>query len=156
MTDIWVDIIDAQQQPLDCAAALAWVTHDSMGAQTLFVGRVRDVNHGRCVLGISYDVFVPLAQHSLQHICQEAQQRWGPVMSIYVAHAQGRLPVGGISVVIAVGTPHRDQAYQANRYLIEQIKQRAPIWKLEHYSDGDSQWTQGCQLCHATQDPPPE
>ena len=99
------------------------------------------------MLGVSYGVFEPLARQSFTDICKEAQEKWGKTLSLYIVHGKGRLDVGGISIVIAVGSPHRDEAFKACRYVIEQIKHRSPVWKLEHYADGDSEWTQGCELC---------
>ncbi len=149
-TDVWV----VEDKPLDAMAGLAFVTQNPNGAETMFVGTVRDLNQGQDVLGVSYDVFDALAIHSFEEICDEAQHKWGKALSFYVVHAKGRLPVGGVSIVIAVGSPHRDEAFQACRYVIEQIKHRSPIWKLEHYVNGDSEWTQGCELCtHAHEVP---
>lgn len=146
MAELFVDICDVATQPLDVMAGVTFVTKPGNGALSLFVGTVREINQGRTVLGISYDVFTPLAKHVFTTICTEAQVKWGEALSCYVVHGKGRLSVSGVSIVIAVGAPHRDAACSACRYLIEQIKQRAPIWKLEHYQDGDSQWTEGCQL----------
>lgn len=146
MAELFVDIFDVATQPLDVMAGVSFVTERANGASSLFVGTVREMNQSRTVLGISYDVFTPLAKSVFTAVCDEARAEWGEALSCYVVHGKGRLPVGGVSIVIAVGAPHRDAACTACRYLIEQIKQRAPIWKLEHYQDGDSQWTEGCQL----------
>ena len=71
----------------------------------------------------------------------------GVAMKSYIAHAKGRLGIGDAAVVVAVGTPHRDEAFRACRLIIEAVKHRAPIWKQEHYLDGDSVWSEGCSLC---------
>ena len=147
MAEIFVAVRDVARRPLDVMAGVSFVTRPANGATSLFVGTVREMNQGRTVLGISYDVHAPLAERAFAAICAEVQAEWGEEVSCYVVHGKGRLPVGGVSVVIAVGAPHRDAACTACRYVIEQVKQRAPIWKLEHYEDGDSQWSQGCQLC---------
>ncbi len=147
MGEIFIDIQDIDNQPLTVAEGLAFVTHPRNGAESLFIGTIRDLNQGKKVLGVSYDVFEPLARQSFIDICHEAQTQWGRALSFYVVHAKGRLDVGGIAVIIAVGAPHRDEAFKACRYVIEQVKHRSPIWKLEHYADGDSQWTKGCELC---------
>jgi molybdopterin synthase catalytic subunit len=156
MGEIYTDIWDVSDKKLDAMAALAHVTQNPNGAETLFVGTVRDFNQGKDVLGVSYDVFKPLALQSFNDICKEAQQKWGAhgPLDLYVVHAQGRLDIGGVSIVIGAGSPHRDEAFKACRYVIEQIKHRSPIWKLEHYADGDSQWTQGCELCTHSHDVP--
>ncbi len=147
MGRVFVDVWNVTSKPLNVMEGLAFVTQPSNGAESLFVGAVREFNQGKSVLGVSYDVFEPLARQSFADICKEAQEKWGEALSLYVVHGKGRLKVGGISVVIAVGSPHRDEAFKASRYLIEQIKHRSPVWKLEHYTDGDSEWTQGCELC---------
>lgn len=147
MGEIFVDVWNVESQPLDAMEGLAFVTQPHNGAESLFVGTVRKLNQGKDVLGVSYDVFEPLARQSFTDICKEAQEKWGKSLSLYVVHGKGRLDVGGISIVIAVGSPHRDEAFKACRYVIEQIKHRSPVWKLEHYADGDSEWTQGCELC---------
>ena len=142
-----VSIDNIEDKSLDTAEALAFVDAGANGAQTLFVGVVRNHNMGQSVLGVSYDVFNALAIQSFYDICQEAQEKWGDSLRLYVSHIKGRLEVGGISIVIAAGSPHRDEAFKACRYVIDEIKHRSPIWKLEHYVDGDSEWTQGCELC---------
>jgi molybdopterin synthase catalytic subunit len=147
MEKVFVDVWDIHKRPLDINAGLEFVTRPPNGAEALFIGTVRHHNQGRKVLGVSYDVFEPLAKKMFKDICKEAQEKWGNDLNLYVVHAKGRLPIGGISIVIAAGSPHRDEAFKACRYMIEEIKHRAPIWKLEHYVEGDSQWTQGCELC---------
>ncbi|WP_163933561.1 molybdenum cofactor biosynthesis protein MoaE [Paraferrimonas sp. SM1919] len=149
---VLVEVRDVTDKQLDVAESLGFVTTNECGAEVLFVGTVRDLNQGKDVLGVSYDVFEPLAKQSFTEICQEAMQQWGPKLNLYVSHAKGRLDVGGISIVIAAASPHRVEAFAACRYVIEEIKHRSPIWKLEHYADGDSDWTQGCELCHHNHD----
>lgn len=148
---IFADVWNVDEKPLDAMQGLAHVTGQAEqvrnGAESLFVGTVRNHNLGKKVLGISYDVFIPLAKQSFLEICQEAQIKWGEELDFYVVHAQGKLAIGGVSIVIAVGSPHRDEAFKACRYVIEEIKHRAPVWKLEHYEDGDSEWSKGCELC---------
>lgn len=133
--------------PIDVAAAFAWAADPAHGAANSFIGTVRDLNMGRDVVGVSYDVFDTLALNVFAELAAEARQRWGESLKIYISHFKGRLPVGGISVVIVVGSRHRDESFRACRFLIEEIKHRAPIWKQEHYTDGDSDWVQGHALC---------
>lgn len=146
---VWreLGVRDIAEAPLDVAAALEFVSDPAFGGIAMFVGRVRDLNHGRDVTGVSYDIFAPLALATFAAICEEARAKWGPRLRVHVSHAHGRLDVGGVAVVIAVGTPHRDEAFQACRHVIEAVKHRAPIWKREHFADGESQWSQGCSLC---------
>jgi molybdopterin synthase catalytic subunit len=116
------------------------------GAAALFVGRVRDLNDGRTVQGVSYDVHDALCRRVFERLCQEAVATWGDDLRLWLAHRHGRLAVGEASVVAAASSRHRDDAFRACRYLVEQMKRRAPIWKQEHYVDGDSAWIAGHPL----------
>lgn len=140
-------VVDIASGPLDPAAALDFVSDPGFGGITMFVGRVRDLNHGRAVTGVSYDMFEPLALNGFREIAARAQSDFGPRLKLYIAHAKGRLSVGDLAVVVAAGTPHRDEAFRACRQVIEAVKHTSPIWKQEHYEDGDSVWSEGCSLC---------
>ncbi|PHR63017.1 MAG: molybdopterin converting factor subunit 2 protein [Robiginitomaculum sp.] len=144
---IHVEVRDTEKQVLDPSEALAFVDAPGNGAGALFVGAVRDFNQGRSVKGVSYDVFAPLAEQSFAEICAEAQTKWGENLRLFVVHGKGRLGIGGLSIVIAAGSPHRGEAFSACRYVIEEIKSRSPVWKQEHYVDGDSEWVKGHALC---------
>ncbi len=144
---IHVEVRDTSTQVLDPSEALAFVDAPGNGAGALFVGVVRDFNQGRSVNGVSYDVFAPLAEQNFAEICNEAQAKWGEQLRLFVVHGKGRLGVGGLSIVIAAGSPHRGEAFSACRYVIEEIKSRSPVWKQEHYVDGDSEWVKGHALC---------
>lgn len=148
------EVIDRQDGALDAAAAIAFVSEPAFGGIAVFVGRVRDHNLGREVTGISYDLFDPLALATFAAAVEEATREWGPKLHAYVGHAKGRLAIGDVAVVVAVGTPHRDAAFRACRHIIEAVKHRAPIWKQEHYLDGDSEWSEGCALCAHADAPP--
>jgi molybdopterin synthase catalytic subunit len=142
-------VVDIAHAVLDPAAAIAFVSDPAFGGIALFAGRVRDLNHGRVVTGISYDLFDALALRRFEAIAAQAQVDFGPRLKIFIAHAKGRLAVGELAVVIAAGTPHRDEAFRACRQVIEAVKHTSPIWKQEHYADGDSAWSEGCSLCEA-------
>lgn len=146
-------VVDAAQGALDPAAAIEFVCDPGFGGIDVFIGRVRDLNHGRKVIGISYDLFDALALNGFAQIAARAQAEFGPQLKLYIAHAKGRLAVGDLAVVIAAGTPHRDEAFRACRMVIEAVKHESPIWKQEHYVDGDSVWSEGCSLCGETADP---
>ncbi len=143
-----VAISDIGRARLDPAAAIEFVSAPGFGGVSVFVGRVRDHNHGRAVTGVSYDLFDALALQRFAEIVREVEAEFGPALRLYVDHARGRLAVGDLAVLVAAGTPHRDEAFRACRALIEAVKHRAPIWKQEHYADGDSAWSEGCSLCH--------
>lgn len=142
-------VVDAASGRLDPTAALEFVSDPGFGGITMFVGRIRDLNHGRAVTGITYDMFDALALNVFRQAAAEAAAECGPRLRLYVAHAKGRLAVGDLAVVVAAGTAHRDEAFRACRSVIEAVKHRAPIWKQEHYLDGDSVWSEGCSLCAA-------
>lgn len=132
---------------LSIQKAVDFVDAAQNGALNMFVGKVRNHNMGRSVNAVSYDVFAPLACNVFQELCAEAKGQFGENLRLYIEHCKGKLEIGGISVIIAVGSPHRDESFKACRYLIEQLKIRAPIWKQEHYVDGDSEWVKGHALC---------
>jgi molybdopterin synthase catalytic subunit len=119
----------------------------SHGGRIWFYGTVRNFNHKKPVRALSYDAFQPLAESTFVQICAEAKERWGDSLQAVIVHRIGKLEVGETAVAIGVGMPHRDEAYQASRYIIEQLKIRAPLWKKEHYEEGESDWLQGHALC---------
>jgi molybdopterin synthase catalytic subunit len=140
-------IVDSAQAKINPVDALDFVSNPQFGGYNVFIGRVRQVNQGREVIGISYDIFDALAQVHFDEAIARATHAFGPNIRIWLAHAKGRLNVGDVAVVVAVGTKHRDEAFRACRQLIEEVKHRSPIWKQEHYVDGSSEWSEGCSLC---------
>lgn len=143
----FVHVVDRAREALDPAAALEFVSDPGFGGIDMFVGRVRDHNHGRLVTGISYDLYRPLALARFTAIAEQLQVEFGPQLKLYIVHTLGRLDIGDLAVVVAAGTPHRDEAFRVCRAAIEAVKHTAPIWKQEHYADGDSAWSEGCSLC---------
>ncbi|MCX7117822.1 MAG: molybdenum cofactor biosynthesis protein MoaE [Legionellales bacterium] len=135
------------ETPLSISEAVHAVQDPKFGALDLFVGSVRSMNLGRSVMSVHYDLFEPLTLQIFQSICQETGTQYHDPLAIYLAHFKGKLPVGGLSVIIAVGAPHRHEAFCACRDILETLKKRAPIWKQEHYTDGCSEWVQGHALC---------
>lgn len=129
-------LVDA---PIDIAAIAAELGNVSNGATLLFVGTVRDVNDGRPVSGMEYTAYRSMAERELAAIAHEAGDQFG-TDDIVIEHRLGVLELGDASVVIAVAHPHRGPAYDASRFVIEQLKQRVPIWKLEQYLDGAREW----------------
>src|SRR5688572_8244854 len=126
-------------RPLDPAALLAEVSAPANGAAILFLGTVREVNEGRDVSGIEYSAYAAMAQRELGAIVAEAAARFGSP-HVTVEHRLGTLAVGEASVGIAVAHPHRGAAFDAARFVIEELKRRVPIWKREHYVDGTREW----------------
>ena len=130
------------REPIDAARLLARALSPGDGAALLFLGVVRDENDGRAVGHLEYQAYEPMAERELQRIADEAQGRWD-TGDIHVVHRVGRLEVGEASVAIVVASPHRAGAYEASRYVIEQIKRRVPVWKREGYVEGDTGWVPG-------------
>ena len=130
------------RDPIDLAEVLGHVGADEDGAGLLFVGVVRDHNEGRSVGGVCYDAYEEMAVAVLSEIAAEATQVVG-TDRVAVVHRVGELVIGDISVAIAVSSPHRAQAYEGSRYVIEEIKKRLPVWKKERYSDGVEEWVAG-------------
>lgn len=126
-------------RPIDAAALTAEVARTANGATVLFVGTVRDMNAGRAVTGMEYAAYRSMAERELGDIAGEAAARFG-TMDIVVEHRLGQLALGDASVAVAVAHPHRAPAFDAARYIVEQLKQRVPIWKLELYVDGTREW----------------
>jgi molybdopterin synthase catalytic subunit len=112
-----------------------------LGAITTFVGVVRDNNLNRRVTHLEYEAYEPLAVKALQLICDEAKAEW-PGVRIAVHHRIGRLAIGEASIIIAAASAHRGHAFAACRYVIERVKQIAPIWKHEFFEGGEV-WIEG-------------
>lgn len=140
---------DITAEPLDANAFSLSLAAPGHGAVTVFFGVVRDENLGRSVVAVSYDAHPALARRVLVAIAEEAAARAGASVHVHAIHRTGRLVVGEASVAIGVSTPHRAEAFDAARYVIEEIKKRLPVWKKEHYADGDSEWLRGHALCGA-------
>ena len=137
-------------EPIDGAALLARLEDDGHGAALLFVGTVRNHADGRPVSGMRYEAYVEMAEPVLAEIAGEAAAMLNRG-AVAVVHRIGELALGEASVAIAVASDHRAPAYDANRYVIEEIKKRLPIWKHEHYTDGETAWVEGTPLEAATE-----
>ena len=125
--------------PIDVAALEASVAGDGHGAVLTFVGRARDrSDDGREVTELEYEVYPEMAEAVLAEIAGEAEARW-PGVAVAVVHRTGIVPIGEAAVAIVAAAPHRSHAYEANRFVIEGIKERLPIWKRERFVDG-SEW----------------
>jgi molybdopterin synthase catalytic subunit len=124
---------------IDVARLVNAVRSDEYGAISVFVGAVRDVNDGRSVSGIEYSAYVAMAHEEMERILVEAESAFG-VSAIVVEHRVGVLDVGDTSIAIVCGHAHRAAAMDSTRYIIEEIKKRVPIWKMEHYTDGTREW----------------
>jgi molybdopterin synthase catalytic subunit len=125
--------------PINVAGLEAGVAGSTHGAVVTFVGRARDhADDGRTVLELEYEAFAEMANAVLREITAEAEERW-PGSAVAVVHRTGLVPIGDAAVAIVAASPHRSEAYEASRYVIEAIKQRLPIWKRERFTDG-TEW----------------
>ncbi|UTR11156.1 molybdenum cofactor biosynthesis protein MoaE [Evansella sp. LMS18] len=112
------------------------VTDRNAGAVNTFIGTVRELTKGKKTLYLKYDAYVPMAEKKLAQIGDEIQIDF-PEAKVAITHRIGELGITDIAVVIAVSTPHRADAFTASRYAIERIKEIVPIWKKEHWEDGE-------------------
>jgi len=134
-------IIQLTREPLDRDALVAAVSHASVGGIVVFEGVVRDHARGKQIRYLEYDVYEEMAGQQIRTIIDEAQQRWG-VERVAVAHRFGRLEIGEASVIIVVASPHRAEAFDACRYIIDTLKTSVPIWKKEVATTGE-EWVEG-------------
>jgi len=127
------------EAPIDIARIVERVSKSANGATVLFLGTVREVNDGRGVTGIEYTAYRSMAERELAAIVEEAAVL-ADSNDVAVEHRLGELAVGDCSVAVAVAHPHRARAFEAARYVIEELKERVPIWKREQYVDGTREW----------------
>ena len=133
------------EQPLDTAALQRELRDDSCGGFAAFEGWVRNHNEGQAVTRLEYEAFVELADKEGARIVAEAQSRYGVTRAACV-HRVGSLAIGDVAVWVGVSAAHRDEAFRACRFIIDEVKHRVPIWKKEHYVNGDSGWV-NCERC---------
>ena len=134
-------IIQITHEPLDRDALLASVSDPGVGGIVVFEGVVRDNARGKQIRYLEYDVYPEMAVQQIREILAEAERRWY-VDRVAVAHRIGRLEIGEASVIIVVATPHRAEAFDACRYIIDALKTTVPIWKKEVATNGE-EWVEG-------------
>ena len=114
------------------------------GAVIVMSGMVRNQTGGRAVVALEYQAYEPMAIQVFRQIAAEIRHQWRDVNRVVIHHRVGRLQVGEISVLVAVGSPHRKEAFEACCYAIDTLKDNAPVWKKEWYDDGEWSWTKCC------------
>lgn len=127
------------ETPIDPFALARELSHPGAGACATFEGRVRDNNEGRSIVRLDYQAYAPLAQIEGARILAEACAKFA-ILDVRCAHRIGALAIGDPAVWVGVTAAHRDAAFAACRYVIDEVKRRVPIWKNEHYADGESGW----------------
>lgn len=134
-------LIQLTHTPLDRNALVAAVSDPAMGGIVVFEGVVRNFARGKHIRYLEYDVYEEMAEQQIRSIITEAQQRWA-IERVAVAHRFGRLEIGEASIIIVVASPHRAEAFEACRYIIDTLKSTVPIWKKEVATDGEA-WVEG-------------
>ena len=134
-------LISIMREPLDRSTLIEAVSHPGVGGIVVFEGVVRDNARGKQVRYLEYDVYPEMAVQQIRAIVTVAQERWG-VERVAVAHRIGRLEIGEASVIVVVATPHRSEAFEACRYIIDTLKTTVPIWKKEVATNGE-EWVEG-------------
>jgi molybdopterin synthase catalytic subunit len=124
--------------PLDLGRLLTRVSAPARGGIACFLGVVRDHHGGKGVRSLDYSAYEPMAEAECARIVAEARARWQA--DVALEHRLGHLEIGEAAVAIAAAAPHRDAAFAACRYVIEEVKRRVPIWKREQYADGTEAW----------------
>jgi molybdopterin synthase catalytic subunit len=133
-----VRLVDLRETPLDVAEVMAALDDDGSGGLTLFVGRVRDHDHGLDVRRLEYSAH-PNALDSLREVCAGVVARYD-VRAVAAVHRVGRLAIGDIAVIVATTSAHRGTSFDASRELIDTLKAEVPIWKHQQFADGSDEW----------------
>jgi molybdopterin synthase catalytic subunit len=132
-------------EPIDAARLRAFLENRAAGACVTFEGIVRDHNDGRAVARLEYEAYPALALREGEAILREARERFALTGALCV-HRTGPLEIGGMAVWVGVAAAHRGAAFDACRYVIDEVKKRVPIWKREFYADGTVEWV-NCAAC---------
>ncbi len=126
------------ERPIDVEVLIQRVESDSRGGIAVFLGTVRNYHEGREVERLEYSAYGPMAEAECSRIVVEAERTWGSAVAL--EHRLGAVGIGEVSVAVAAAAPHRDEAFAACRYVIDEMKRRVPIWKREYYADGSVAW----------------
>ena len=138
-------MIEISDSTIDTAVLQASLADPAAGGYCAFEGWVRNENEGHTVERLEYEAYEPLAIVEGEKVLAEARERFG-ILGARCVHRVGMLELGDCAVWIGVASKHRDEAFKACRYIIDEIKVRLPIWKKEHYVDGNSGWV-NCERC---------
>jgi molybdopterin synthase catalytic subunit len=125
--------------PIDYATLTEQVRSHAAGAVVLFLGTVREMTAGRQTLALEYEAYPEMAKAKMAELEDLARKKW-PIIEVQIVHRLGRLGLGEISVAIAVSCAHRQPAFEAGQFLIDEFKLVVPIWKKENWSDGTTEW----------------
>lgn len=134
-------MIEVTKRRLNPERITATVKKDDHGAVVTFLGTVRNHSEGKKVLRLEYEAYKEMAENKLNEIAGEIKERWG-LDNVSISHRVGLMEIGDISLVIAIGSAHRQEAFTACQYAVDRIKQIVPIWKKETFEDGEC-WVDG-------------
>ncbi|MBF0237373.1 MAG: molybdenum cofactor biosynthesis protein MoaE [SAR324 cluster bacterium] len=134
------------RESIDIHSLLNRGRHQAAGARILFCGDVRNHSEQKEVIFLEYEAHESMALKKIHEIVASAEKKW-PIHYVEVVHRLGKMEVTECSVAIVVSCSHRREAYEASRYIIDTIKHTVPIWKKEHFTDGTSSWSKGCEAC---------
>jgi len=129
-------LFEVTAEPLDTQRLVDHVRKDESGAVAVFLGVVRDNNLGHRVLYLEYDAYPEMATRVMRQIAEEAMERW-PLSDVAMQHRTGHLEIGETSLLIAVSSPHRREAFEACSHLVDRFKEAVPIWKKEVWEGGE-------------------
>ncbi len=132
-------MIKLTEQPIDSADVLRCVSSTQAGAVVLFLGTTREFTRGRQTVSLNYECYAEMAAKKLAELDAEAQRRW-PLVATAIVHRTGPVELGEASVAIAVSSAHRQDAFEAGKWLIDTLKEVVPIWKQENWADGSTEW----------------
>jgi MoaE-MoaD fusion protein len=136
------DLFEVTREPLDPARLTAAVRRDESGAVVLFHGVARNNSGGRRVVALEYDAYPEMAARKLREVAEEVRAQF-EITGIAVQHRIGRLAIGDVSLLVAVSSAHRREAFEACQHAVDRIKQTVPVWKKEIWEDGDGAWVTG-------------
>jgi molybdopterin synthase catalytic subunit len=132
-------MIRLTRNPIDHEALTEQVRRGDCGAVVTFLGTVRELTGDKVTVALDYEAYPEMAEKKMTEIEADTRRRW-PVGEIALEHRLGHLEVGDISVAVAVSCPHRNQAFEACRHVIDRLKELVPIWKKENWADGSTEW----------------
>ena len=132
-------MIRLTNEPIDYHQLTESVRTHAAGAAVLFLGTVREMTGDAQTVALDYDAYPEMAQAKLEEIAAEAKAKW-PLTGVAIEHRLGHLDLGEISIAVAVSSAHRADAFEAGRFLIDELKVRVPIWKKENWADGTTEW----------------
>lgn len=134
-------MVSLTTSPIDIQGILKEIASPESGGIDVFIGTTRNNSRGRRVQRLEYEAYGPMALKLMESIEREASERW-PIHRIAIVHRIGKVDIGQASVVIAVSSVHRGEAFHACKYLIDRLKEIVPIWKREYFEDGTVEWSQ--------------